>query len=192
MGLSGLIDARGGGGGSLSSLWQRCFEQNFALIILVLLLSNFSRRFHFLNLQPLRLSSSPYTGFHLLLRFYFRHQLSLFAHISKVTWKLDQDDRIAGMITFTQEGEEALLTCIIADLGSVTLHVSGFNAFLQQRIGLLVDIHEHSKQNLSQTDCFHSAVAKLIVWIGMMSFAQALSATLHAETLYTLTWTLKP
>ncbi|KAF5843003.1 hypothetical protein DUNSADRAFT_3132 [Dunaliella salina] len=34
-----------------------------------------------------------------------RHQLSLFAHISKVMWKLDQEDRIAGTVSDPKRGD---------------------------------------------------------------------------------------
>lgn len=34
-----------------------------------------------------------------------RHQLSLFAHISKVTWRLDVEDRIAGTVSDNKTGD---------------------------------------------------------------------------------------
>lgn len=39
-----------------------------------------------------------------------RHQLSLFAHISKITWRLDRDDRIAGTISDSKNGEAGRAT----------------------------------------------------------------------------------
>jgi kinetochore protein Spc24 len=34
-----------------------------------------------------------------------RHQLSLFAHISKITWKLDKEDSIAGTVSDQKNGD---------------------------------------------------------------------------------------
>ena len=34
-----------------------------------------------------------------------RHQLSLFAHISKVTWRLDVEERIAGTVSDPSTGD---------------------------------------------------------------------------------------
>ncbi|KAJ9511085.1 hypothetical protein QJQ45_013161 [Haematococcus lacustris] len=34
-----------------------------------------------------------------------RHQLSLFAHISKISWRLDQEERIQGTVSDTAKGD---------------------------------------------------------------------------------------
>ncbi len=34
-----------------------------------------------------------------------RHQLSLFAHISKITWRLDKEDCIAGTVSDPKSGD---------------------------------------------------------------------------------------
>ena len=67
------------------------------------------RRQHLLSAPPLQAPTVPRLCSHLhcahLYPLHCRHQLSLFAHISKVTWRLDQDDRIAGTVSDSSTGD---------------------------------------------------------------------------------------